>query len=308
MFFVLLTFEPLQPNDLNRLRPYLEAQAKVCPFRVSDNTVGAAFMWRKFLSTAWAVTEEMLIFRITLKNGKQYFTFPIGGNDPEKALDKLEEYCQKNDQPLLFSGVPEPGMKYLFDRYGDRLQYTEWRDSADYLYTADTFLSFPGRHLSGKRNHMRQFYRAHPAAVFRPLTKEDLPKAVQFIREFNARRAATEQRSAIETEEGERSCELIENLFELGLSGGCLEEEGRLLAVSAGEISGDTLFVHIEKGDTRCPGIYQAMSQAFAQYMIREGVSYINREDDAGDEGLRRSKLSYRPCALITKCSVTVGG
>ncbi len=304
----MLTFQPLQLNDLTVLRAYLEAQAKVCPFRVSDNTLGTAFMWRKFLSTAWTVTEDMLLFRITLKNGKQYFTFPIGGKDPGKALDRLEKYCEQNGLPLLFSGVPESGVKYLCERYKNAVQVTEWRDSADYLYTAETFLSFPGRHLSGQRNHVRQFYRAHPAAVFRPLTKVALPRAIDFIRGFNARRAATEQRGAIETEEGERSCELIENLFELGLCGGCLEEDGRLLAVSAGEISGDTLFVHIEKGDTRCPGIYQAMSQAFARYMIREGVVYINREDDAGDEGLRRSKLSYRPCALITKCSVAVGG
>lgn len=69
---------------------------------------------------------------------------------------------------------------------------------------------------------------------------------------------------------------------------------------------GDTLYVHIEKADTVHTGIYQAVSQSFAQHMINDSVKYINREDDAGDAGLRRSKLSYRPCALLKKYSVTV--
>ncbi len=304
----MFSFQPLKPEHLSQLRPYMESQAKVCPLRVSDNSIGVAFMWRHFLKTAWAIAGDMLLFCITLKNGARYFTFPIGGGDLSQALSALEDYCAQNGLPLRFSGVPEPALKPLQQRYGAKMQVTEWRDSADYLYTAETFLAFPGRHLSGQRNHVRQFYRAHPAAVFHPMTETDMPRTVEFIRAFNARREENEQRSAVEIEEGERSCELLENLFSLGLAGGYLEEEGKILAVSAGEISGDTLFVHIEKGDTRCPGIYQAMSQAFAQYMIREGVSYINREDDAGDPGLRRSKLSYRPCALLAKFSVTVGG
>ena len=37
-----------------------------------------------------------------------------------------------------------------------------------------------------------------------------------------------------------------------------------------------------------------------------EGVSFLNREDDVGDPGLRTSKLSYHPVALLEKYVVTV--
>jgi hypothetical protein len=265
-------------------------------------------MWRKFLATTFTVYENMLVFCITLKNGARYFTFPIGDGDPSKILDALEAYCQAENLPLQFTGVPDLGVAFLQMRYGEKCTVQEWRDSFDYLYAAETFLSFPGRHLAGQRNHVRRFWREHPDAAFQPLTQEDIPSAIEFVKKFLQFRANNETVSTLESEEGKRSMELLQNMDALQMNGGCLKDNGKILAVSAGEIIGDTLYVHIEKADTRHTGIYQAMSQAFAQYMLRPDVLYINREDDAGDEGLRRSKLSYRPLELLKKSSVIVKG
>ena len=60
-----------------------------------------------------------------------------------------------------------------------------------------------------------------------------------------------------------------------------------------------------EKADVNASGAYPAMAQAFVNFM-GTGFRYVNREDDAGDEGIRYSKLNYKPIELIPKYLVTV--
>lgn len=274
------------------------------PYRVCDYTVGCVYMWRKLFKTEYAVIADMLLFRITGMNGKTLYVFPVGDGDVFAVVDAL--LAEANGEPLIFVDIPEAAKDLLVTHYGDRTTAKEWRDSADYLYTYDTFLNFPGRHLSGKRNHLKRFYAAHPACVFRPLETADIPKATAFIRNFLQAHAVAGEVGIIEAEEGLRSIALLENAQSLGVTAGCLWDGDDIIAVTAGEIVGDTLFVHVEKANTRFDGAYQAVSQAFATYMQTDKTVYINREDDAGDEGLRRSKLSYRPCGLLSKFSVTL--
>ena len=90
------------------------------------------------------------------------------------------------------------------------------------------------------------------------------------------------------------------------LVGGMLLVEGDIAGFSLGEVVGDTLFTHIEKADRDYDGCYQMLVAQFAQMYAVDGVEFINREDDTGDPGLRTSKLSYHPVALLEKFSVTV--
>ena len=92
---------------------------------------------------------------------------------------------------------------------------------------------------------------------------------------------------------------------EAGLLGGVLRVEGRIVAYTVAErLFGDTLVIHFEKGDTRFKGVYQAINQRFLA-ASGAGCVFVNREQDVGDEGLRRSKLSYNPSGFVRKFTVT---
>ena len=82
---------------------------------------------------------------------------------------------------------------------------------------------------------------------------------------------------------------------------GGMEYEGRLISIAMAERCGETLHVHIEKALYGYEGVYPATVQEFARCYAVDGVRYLNREDDAGDRGLRTSKLQYLPCKLAEK-------
>lgn len=87
----------------------------------------------------------------------------------------------------------------------------------------------------------------------------------------------------------------------LGLKGGLLRANGEVVAFALGEqINEDTLVVHIEKAFSEVPGAYAVINQ---QFLIHEsgGLKYVNREDDVGEPGLRKAKLSYHPEFLVEK-------
>ena len=58
--------------------------------------------------------------------------------------------------------------------------------------------------------------------------------------------------------------------------------------------------MHIEKAFADIQGAYPMINQQFVEHEAA-GYRYINREEDTGEEGLRKAKLSYDPVFLMEK-------
>ena len=98
--------------------------------------------------------------------------------------------------------------------------------------------------------------------------------------------------------------ELLHNYEALGCKGAMIKMDGFFEAFTAGEmLNEDTAVIHIEKAKTTVDGLYTIINQQFAE---REwsGSTFINREQDLGEEGLRKAKLSYHPSKLIEKYTI----
>ena len=106
-------------------------------------------------------------------------------------------------------------------------------------------------------------------------------------------------------------CETLNSLRlykELDLRGGVLRAEGTVVAFSIGEpVSDDTFVVHIEKAFADVPGAYPMINQQFVEHEV-QGFSYVNREEDMGETGLRSAKESYHPIFMVEKGIVTEKG
>ena len=294
----MLDFHPLRLEDLPRLRPFFGySRSRIC-----DTTAGTVFIWRDIYHTEWAVYDGSLYFKVDYPGLGPTFTLPLGGGRLEH-FRQIADYCCRRNMPIAFYPVPKDELEQLQEFFPASTAVGE-RDSFDYLYRAEDLKYFRGKKLSGQRNHVNKFLKTYGNWTFRPIVQADIPAVKSFLDGYAARwdkGAATFQEDIAKTHE------VLDNYQTYDLLGGVLLVENQIVGFSLGEIIGDTLFTHIEKADRDYEGCYQMLVAQFAQQFAQEGtVAFINREDDTGDMGLRTSKLSYHPVALLEKYTVTV--
>lgn len=293
----MLNFQPLQLEDITKLRPYFET----CTSRISDQTPGAAVMWREYFHTQYAIEDGVLYFQVIHYGGELAFTAPIGAQTPE-AYGKLIDYCRQTDTPLVLCMLPEDliGPMQSCCPQAELITNEIW---SDYLYDAQSMVTFAGRKLSGQRNHVNKFKRLYENWAFEPIDAANLADA----RAFTERFIAEHKKDSATLEEGDRKTLEVLDHYELyGMLGGVLRVDGAIVGISIAEKLGDTLFIHVEKCLREYEGSYPMMVQCFAKHYVTEDIHYINREEDDGDPGLRTSKQSYHPVALLKKYTVRV--
>ncbi len=293
----MLEFHPLTEQDLGVLRPFLKNN----PSRLCDLTVGGIFIWRDYYNTEWAIHKDILYFKVDYPGFGTLFTLPQGG-DRKREYEQVREYCCRRQMPLTFYPIPKEELEPLMECFPCATVMND-RDTFDYLYQAEDLKYFKGKKLGGQRNHVNRFLRTYENWSFAELTANDVADVEIFLDRYAA---GTQKDSGTFQEDLRKTREVLNAFSAYGMVGGVLRVDGQVVGFSIGEVVGDTLFTHIEKADRGCEGGYQMLVSQFAQKFAVDGVEYINREDDTGDLGLRTSKLSYKPIALLEKYAVVV--
>lgn len=283
-------------QELKRLNDPLEIKDYILQSKsgFADFSMGFLYMWRKSYQFYYTVVDDTLVMGGGYDDESFAYFYPIGKNT-EKALSFIEEDA-KNRKGLRFMCLDDETAALLCNRF-DNVCVTSDRRWSDYIYNAEDLKTFRGKKYAGQRNHINKFLKTFGGYEFHEITREDIPAALAFLKEFAATR--TFNRSA--KREFENSIDLVTDLFRYNCFGGFILVNGKIVALAIGERVGDTIIEHIEKGLPDYPGAYQVMLSEFAKHFAVDGVKTINREDDSGDEGLRTSKMQYHPILIKNK-------
>lgn len=171
----------------------------------------------------------------------------------------------------------------------------EDRDNFDYVYSREDLSRLSGRKFHRKKNLVNLFEGTYTYEA-KPLLTEYLPDAMKVLEEW--RSDAPSEGDYLAAREALLKCD------ELALCGGIYYVEGAPAAFTLGEeLKPDTFVVHFEKGLGRYKGLLQFVNRSFSA-ILPEKYVYINREQDLGDPGLRKSKESWRPVGFVKKFKI----
>lgn len=288
-----MEFKKLEFSDLELIRGYYQKYTnKTC-----DRTIGGSFMWRDYFHTMYALVDDTLVMKC-LKDGETVFCFPMG-EKVDEALSEIEKYCEREGLAPEFVSLSASEMEYLKKRYQDAT-IVENRDWSDYLYLTSDHANFSGRKFTTQRNHINKFLKNYENWEFKKIDESTLPDVKEFYKDYETRFAKSDV-TAIE--EQEKTNEVLDKYDAYGFVGYALYIEHKVVGFAIGEIIGDVMFIHVEKADKSMDGVNTMLVMQFAKAF--EGVvTYLNREEDVGDMGLRYSKTKYRPIDMVYKYEV----
>ena len=290
----MLNFKKIEKEDYNLLKAYLNSY----PSRQCDRSLGTIIMWHEYYENYYAVHDGTLIFLSKFKDNN-CFSFPIGKNI-DSGLDAIDEYCETKGIPCVMCSVNKNELPVLFRRYSYCVVEAD-RDMFDYIYDKTALMNLSGKKYSTPRNHINKFLKLYKNYEFVPISKKIIPELIDFTKNFSF----NSEKDDIAVYELRQCIDVLENYEEYGLLGGALIVDRKIIGYSVGEIIGDTLICHIEKANIEYHGAYQMVTNQFLKmYATDNDIKYVNREDDSGDEGLRKAKLSYRPIELLEKSTV----
>lgn len=291
-------------------RPQLEDKELITHYfkhhtsRSCERTFDNVFLWARFYNVTYAVIENTLVFKSEGEEGFA-FAYPAGeADDVKRALDALYQYSQERGVPFRLYNVTPEYFAQMEAWYPGRFQIEYDEDSADYVYESEKLCTLAGKKLHGKRNHINKFKSLYEGRwSYETMSDDNLEECFQMALKWRNQNGCDD-----DPEKNSEMCVTLNSLRlfkELELTGGILRVDGQIVAFTIGEpICSDTFVVHIEKAFPDVQGAYTMINQQFVEHECMD-YKYVNREEDTGDEGLRRAKRSYRPVFMVEKGTVT---
>lgn len=287
----------LTHENADEIREFLEYSDKY----MSLAKFPTLYLWHEHTELTYDIKDDFLfMFECKFNNTAM---MPYGRGDLEKAMYSLEEYCKKTSRVGRLYCMGEDDKNRILQIFPDRYEISELHNFDEYVYNRDDLSELPGKKYSKKRNHISKFLRKYENYYeycnISAENKDELESVIDawcIKRDCGPGDPSKFEKRAIMT--------LLENDKGIQYRGGAIRVNGNIEAFTlGGKISDDMAVVYFEKADTKFDGIYTILNKL---YITNEwpDVKYINRQEDMGGEGLRKSKLSYYPEFMVKNYSL----
>ncbi|WP_273229568.1 DUF2156 domain-containing protein [Kosmotoga pacifica] len=188
---------------------------------------------------------------------------------------------------------------YLLKSNGIDFERIEVRGQWEYIYRAKDLRTLSGRKLHKKKNRVNKFLKAHPTYSSRLLKAKDRDAVLAFFKEWCKQKGCDNDENLL------RERESIARLFclmdKLPVKGIISFVDGVVRGFSIGTYLRKGIFVvMVEKADLskEFEGLYAIVRRDTARIAASD-CEFINLQQDLNIPGIRKAKLSWKPCKIL---------
>ncbi len=284
----MMEFKNIEITDLDIFKTFYKNNTELS----CETTFVNFLLWQKAYNNMFCLSDGQLF----VKNGEkphESFRLPFGG-DLQNGVEALKKYCGK--LPDFWSEDCERFREFR-QKYSDIYDFYESREDFEYIYKSDSLACLAGKKYHSKRNHISAFSKKYNWKAV-DIDCDNISDVMLCAEKWYESRKDLSDFYLNCEKQGIKL--ILDNMEALSVKGIAIYVEKTVVAFAIGsKISEKAFNIHIEKALDDFPGAYTVINREFAKLVT--DYEYINREDDMGLEGLRRSKLSYKPEILLKK-------
>lgn len=284
------------PLELDGYDKYLSLW-KNCPEKASDYSFINLYAWNAERGYEWAFNDGLCWLRTT--SADKALWAPVGAWSHVDWRDLMEGSFPER---AIFNRVPEKLALQLKRELQEKVKIEEDPSEDEYIYSIPELIELPGNKFHKKKNLLNQFLREYEYS-YMEITPRIIHEILRVQKDWCLwKNCDGSPGLKAENEAIDRVLSSWEYLG--GLFGGALVVEDRIVAYTIAEqVDPENVIIHFEKGLTLYKGVYQAINQLFLEKSC-SSFKWVNREQDMGNEGLRKAKRSYNPIRMLKKFRV----
>ncbi len=290
-------FKPIELSDRQAVSDFFNHYRP----ETSELTFSNLFIWRAYYRWEWSVLDNRLVIISSGESGDGFALPPIG--DPPRAavVKSVLSYLAAD------RGATSPAVQRADRRLVEELSTAgdfiveQTREHFDYVYATKDLIELAGRKYHAKRNFVNRF-RLEYEFAYEPLGDTHIAACLALADEWCRARNCCDDLGLLGEHNAVR--EALAHYHDLDLAGGVITIDGKVRAFTLAEaLNPETAVIHVEKADPDIRGLYAMINREFCAQAL-SGFAGVNREQDLGDEGLRKAKESYYPERLVEKYRV----
>jgi len=291
-------FKCLSLEDKDLINSYVENSG----VESYEYLFSSLYMWRKLDNVKYAIIEGALVIEKNEEGKGTFYAQPIRYTK-ENLVNIIESLANRNenytDRDYFFGDVDKRFINDLKEYTDYKIEIKEDVDDFEYVYKTIDLIELKGKKYHGKKNHVNTFEKSYNYEIKAIDNDKVVKDCLTLLHRWHE--------EVLETIDKEMCMEIdaIKDIFGelqyLDLKSIAVYVDNELAGFAVGEKVNDKMAViHVERGELEYKGIYSFVNRKFLMGCFSD-TEFVNRQEDTGNEGLRKAKESYHPAKMIKK-------